>query len=237
MEIMLLESDTNLSFKEQIKKATNKVILKNNSMLTLHTKAAISLLDGDWRPGYMGLRQFANLTGQLWQAKKQGDPYAEWTLLKLFDAIKQQQQRFKTYKAELSAQLKSIEDIDIQIFYNPNPVKFQLNLFTPFANMGALLLKGLDEVDKQLFTLYRFGLPAKNKLNSSKIIGEVRNVFSRGRNWQHTGITRQDIHNNTPKARSMVQKFGKVPLAILNKEITLDFLPNAHQANQKKRLV
>ena len=62
--------------------------LRNQASLEIQTRQAQFLLDGrTGARGIVGLLQFSRFAGDLWHAAQQDDPYADWTLLRIEEAI------------------------------------------------------------------------------------------------------------------------------------------------------
>ena len=84
--------------------------------VSLHTKLAINLLNGDWRDGHMGLLQFASQMTKLWTAFKADDPYAEELLIKILDVICDTMDELKEYEIELQRQTNNLRGIKVQLY-------------------------------------------------------------------------------------------------------------------------
>lgn len=202
----------------------SRVVLTANFHLTLHTRIAEALLNGDWDYGRMGLIQFARLTALLWKAYKEDDPYAEWTLLKTYEAIEMAKEKLKHDEILLQQQMANLRGFDIELFKNETPVKQPLLFSTPFAFMAAMLIERVDYINRQLLTLKHMGLLPEESIVQSQLMSRIQRVFTTARQWRYTGINRKDIYEDNLKAQRAKELFGEIPLAILNKEIQFAFL-------------
>lgn len=207
--------------------------------IVLHTRIAQSLFNGSWKLGKMGLLQFARVVSALWDAARKDDPYAEWYLLKTYQALFDARKQIKAMEEVLATYFNTIRGVEVNTVISSNPINHPLTFATPFGFMGAYLLADVDYVLRQLLTLERIGIPVDSESTSIKqVIKHIQAAFSEPRHWRRTGITRQDIEENNEKAKNVTEKFGKVPDSVLHKKIAFAFLPkkqkgSVHEQNSK----
>jgi len=226
-ENILQKKETHFQKEE---KPTPKNFLTADFQLVLHTQIAQRLYDGDWKYGRMGLLQFASAITILWKSSKQDDPYAEWYLLKIYDALQEAKNKLKHLELKLTEQLSQLRGFEIGLMSHPAPLKQPLRFASPFAFMAATLIEQVDYINRQLFTLQRLGLMPDEKLLPKDLVREIQMIFQLPRQWKYTGVTRSDIVQNNQKAQKAKKLLGELPSAILNKEIQFAFLPK--QAKQ-----
>jgi integrating conjugative element protein (TIGR03761 family) len=216
------------------KEKPKKSYLTAEHKLILHTELAKVVFNGTWNQGRIGLIQFASVMRLMWRAAREDDPYAEWFLLKIYDAIEKAKKQIKHYESLLQQQMSQMRGFKIDLFKNPEPIQQSLRFATPFAFMGAMLLEHFDYVNRQLYTLQRVGLLAKNNLVPAHLLKEVQKVFVLSMGWKYTGVTRQDMLENNPKAKKAIELFGELPAGVLNKEIKFAFLPRKRTPQAEK---
>ncbi|MCL1132697.1 TIGR03761 family integrating conjugative element protein, partial [Shewanella sairae] len=61
--------------------------------------------------------------------------------------------------------------------------------------------------------------------NRERAIRSVRHVLEVSRTAQHSGITRNDVCANNPKAISAKEKFGRIPLEVMEGVVRAEFAP------------
>lgn len=208
----------------------NKVIRKKLSTdvtITLHTNIAQSLFKGSWRPGKMGLLQFSSAIIHIWNAARNDDPYADWYLLKTYQALCDARENLNVIEAQLTPYLNNLRGITIGSCSSVKPIQHPLQFSTPFGFMGAYLIADFDYVLRQHLMLERLGIPLKEDITIKRLVELVQKVFSVPRGWQQTGVTRKDVLESTLKAVHAKEKLGEIPPAILNKEIKFAFLPKS----------
>lgn len=200
--------------------------LKTNITICLQTRLAQSLFSGAWKAGKMGLLQFYTLTTSLWKAVKEDDPYAEWFLLKTYQALDEAKNEIQSIEIRLSEKLNSVRGIAINESINANPVYKPLIFSNPFGYMGAYLIADVDFVFRQLLTMRRIGITnQEHESLVDKLNGVIQDVFLISKKWHSTGVTREDIKINSQKAQKAKSLMGELPESVLNKKIQFEFLP------------
>ncbi len=196
-----------------------------NGQLFLHTRLAQSLFNGSWRHGKMGLLQFARIMALVFRAAREDDPYAEWYLLKTYQALFDVNQKLKSIELQLTEYFKNLRGVTVNLLSSDRPLSCPLHFSTPFGFMGAYLLADFDYVFRQTVTLKRIGLSLKEDITVKQLMSYLQNAFSMPRYWHQTGITRQDVIDNTEKYQKNKASMGEIPEVILKKEIEFSFMP------------
>lgn len=206
--------------------------LSMDAKILLHTRLAQSMFNYSWQHGKMGLLQFAKLTSTLWKAANQDDPYADWILLKTYQAIIEAQDKIKSLEIELHQQLAQIRGIETTPALNASPMSYPLQFSTIFGFMGATLLADTDYVIRQILTLKRLGILVQDDIGSiNQVIKYLQDVFAVPRQWRHTGITRKDLLEKNQKAQDAIALLGDLPGSILRQKINFHSLPKYKSQN------
>lgn len=201
--------------------------LHTNVSICLQTRLGQSLFIGTWKTGKMGLLPFATATAALWKAVKIDDPYAEWYLLKTYQALDEAKNQIKSIEINATEKLNSVRGVEIKESINTNPVYKPLVFSTPFGYMGAYLIADIDFVFKQLLTMKKIGIVNPEHHESlNKLIEVVQDAFLIPKRWHFTGVTREDVMINSQKAQEAKSLMGELPESVLNKKIQFEFLPN-----------
>jgi len=205
--------------------------LRADIRIVLHTHRAQGFFNGSWKHGKMGLLQFAKVMSILWQAVKQDDPYAEWYLLKTYQAIHEAREKLKVIEKLLESSLNQIRGIEVSTSLSTHPVAHQLQFATPFGYMGAYLITDFDFVLRQVLLLEKMGIMTSQEDTSIKsLIQIIQEVFSLPRQWKHTGVTRLDIMEKNQKSEDVKVLLGELPESVLSKKIEFAFLPRSRGA-------
>lgn len=197
--------------------------LEGDIDLILHTRLSQSLLTGSWRPGNLGLWQFAIKIRDLWRAHRADDPYADWCFMKVDEKIHQIREEIQEVEHYCEQRLSQLRGFNIKVFENPHPKKLALKFVIPFTYMGATLLPELDYIARQAYTLRHVGQLLEPNQLPVKIVKSMRQLFAIPMIWKML-VTRQDIRENNAVAQEAKEKMGEIPSAILNKDIKFIFL-------------
>lgn len=224
-----MKSETTM-VKHKVQAEKPNLLLTADNEFILHTNIAKSLFNGNWRHGTMGLLQFATLMSELWKASKADDPYAEQYLLKTYDALEEAKSKLKEQEAILQQQLNNLRGFRVDLYHNTSPFSYQLQFATPFPFLAAMLIEHVDYVNRQLFTLNRFGLIPEKEVSPSELMREIQAVFNVPKSWKHTGVTRKDILEGNQKSKIAQKLLGELSPTVLRKEIKFRFLakPKGH---------
>jgi integrating conjugative element protein (TIGR03761 family) len=221
---MMIAKQSDETLQDQDFKSKNH--LNSDVQIILHTRISQSLFNGSWKIGKMGLLQYAKITTTLWNASKQDDPYADWYLLKSYQALFDAREKLKSVENEISSQMTKLRGIAVNDSVCSAPITCPLKFSTPFGFMAAYLIADVDFIIRQLLTAEKMGILAAKKIISIKEVSHlVQEVFAMPRKWRHTGVSRKDIIENNQLAQQAKELLGEVPAAVLNKEISFSFLP------------
>lgn len=230
-----LENSENLEIgeKEETVEVTEKVetsekretlTFTTDFNLTLHTLHSHAMVTGEWAPGKMGLTQFTQCIQQLWQAFEKEDPYAEWQLLKIYDAEQSLKAIMQKQEVLLRTQIKNVRGIQAKPFRNAKPFNVSLRSVNILVLMAGTLIAQTDYMSRQILILKQMGIAPQGQTRPQLFCEEIQKVFMLSQGWKHTGITRKDILDNNDKAKKVEEKFGQLPENILTQKISLPFL-------------
>ena len=92
--------------------------------------------------------------------------------------------------------------------------------------MGAILLRDVDYLLRQLLTLRKFGIPEPKGYGHKHILSTLARTYALPRTWRMTGVTRTDILQQTEVAIKAKNLMGEIPLAVLEKQLSFPFMPH-----------
>ena len=192
--------------------------------ITLYTRLAQSLFNCSWKHGKLGLVQFASIMTKISKAAREDDPYADWYLLKSYQALFDVREKIQSIELTLAQHLHNLRGVKVTLSSNSQCLHFPLQFSTPYGFMGAYLLADVDYVFRQIATLKRIGIFYPEDITIKKIVHYLQNAFAIPRYWRHTGITRQDVITNTERYQKAKALMGEVPEAVLKNEIEFSLL-------------
>ncbi len=192
--------------------------------LTLHTAPSYAIFTGEWAPGKIGLMQFTQFVQVLWKAFEEEDPYAEWQLLKIYEAAQSLKIKMQKQEILLRKQIRSLRGIQVKPFRNAKPFNASLRSANILVLMAGSLIAQTDYLTRQILILKQMGIVPQGQVRPQLYSEEIQKVFAFSQQWQQTGITRQDILDKNERAKKVGEKFGQLPEDILYQITPLLFL-------------
>jgi len=198
--------------------------LTTDFQLILHTITAQVIFSGEWAAGKIGLRQFGRFVQVLWEAFEQEDPYAEWQLLKIHDAMQALKIQLQEQESQLRKQTRSLRGIVVKPFRNAKPYTVSLSSVNVLVLMAAQLIAQTDYIVRQCMTLKQLGITPVGHTRTQEFYDAIQAIFALSQAWEKTDITRQEIIEGTKKAKKLAEKWGEIPEEILQQKSPLPFL-------------
>jgi len=195
--------------------------LRGDARLAIQTKQAQRLVHGrrhsNDTPGIIGLVQFGNLMRRIWTAAAADDPYADWALLRVHEALDAGRTIIAALNAKVETLLHAHTGVSIQIAHSLQPIDVPLQFANPYGYMGAYLIADFDTLVRGVLTARHVGLlarmDAERMLNTAA--SAVRSAFARATAWKYCAVTRSDMQQSTQRAARAQQMMGDLPHAIL----------------------
>ena len=111
--------------------------------LTVQTHQAQQLIHGREgtpdKPPIIGLIGFANRLRVIWLAARDDDPYADWWLIKVHEAIGAIATLFRQRQAALNEPLEQMTAMEVTVAASQHPDRVYLQFANPYAYRGAQL--------------------------------------------------------------------------------------------------
>ncbi len=214
--------------------------LRNEVVLTVHTREAQKLIAGRKKrlndpfdlnkkvlENIMGVYSFGKRMNAIWIAAQYDDPYADWFLLQVEEALAEGKKTFVDKRQELTLLLESVDAIKITTSHSIKPVEVNISFANPYGYMGAYLVAEYDALACTLLTAAHIGLidrePKHNLTQASSKL--IRRVFYLSTRWHFTGVTRLAVATDEPAALDAKAKMGDVPPDILDRTIRAKHAP------------
>lgn len=194
-------------------------------VMILHTWEAESLFQGRWQHGYYGFSQYAKTITKIWEAYKEGDPYAEAVLVDIQKKLTELKERFNKIQNALDKKISNLNGFQVTLSENEKPMQKNLYSLTPLGYMGAYLLRDLDLILRTALTLKQLGVFLKEDFDVKKMLISLRRLYEYpSTKWRYTGITREDIQQNNVKAQQAKSWMGEISQDILNKNVQFQYV-------------
>jgi hypothetical protein len=130
--------------------------LQGQVWLTLQTHHAQRLIRGRPaaadKPAIIGLFGFADRLRGIWQGARQDDPYADWWLVKIEEALVAAEQLIQGEQAKLDERLQALPALEVTVATSQRAYRTPLRFANPHAFRGAKLLAEYDELARGVLT-------------------------------------------------------------------------------------
>ena len=199
--------------------------------LTLQTHQAQQLIHGREaaadKPAIIGLIGFADRLRVIWLAARRDDPYADWWLIKVHEAIAAARTYIHDRQAALVRQLAQMPALEVSIAASQRPHRVKLQFAIPYAYQGAQLLAEYDRMVCMALTARHIGLldGASCKQVQQAYARKLRALFLIPQGYRLLKIDRKAIHLNKGRSSEARQLMGAVPEDILCGERQVPFTP------------
>ena len=199
--------------------------------LTVQTIQAQQLIrgrDGTLdKPAIIGLIGFADRMRLIWQAARNDDPYADWWLIKVHDAIEMNVDYVRNWQREMQNLLHEMAAMDITIAESSRPYRVPLQFANPYAYQAALLLSEYDALVRMVLTVHHVGLledEGRNGLIKS-CARKIRAIFVIPQSYRFLKIDRETVRTQTGRSHEACQVMGEVPDDVLSGERQAPLVP------------
>lgn len=203
--------------------------------LKIQTRQAQRLVYGRRRTNdknqIIGMLQFGFFVQKIWAGAMMDDPYADWYLLKVHDALERGREELTEMKDEVNQLLKSVANMQIDIAHSVEPIMIPVQFPNPFGYMGAYLIADYDELTLGLLTVRHFGLMDRSTAEKQLARGAsiVRRTFMSSAGWKNTGVTRADFFipsvDGKSRADSSIASMGECPPKVLDRTLRSSMAP------------
>ncbi len=198
--------------------------LRGQAWLTVQTRQAQHLIRGRkgtaGKPAIIGLTGFADRLRVIWQAARNDDPYADWWLIKIHEAIDASGAFIRDRQAELDSQLDQMTGLEVAIAGSLKPCRIPLQFANPYAYRAARLLSEYDTLVCTLLTARHIGLlDSEATEDLLKLCGrKIRSTFAVPQGYRFLKIDRASLSQGGGKSSNARQAMGEVPDDVLSGE-------------------
>ncbi len=192
--------------------------------LTLQTRQAHQLIHGreqsSTKPAIIGLVGFANRLRVIWQAARSDDPYADWWLIQIHQAIEAAETFLAERQATLTDQLKQMTAMEASVANSCHPFRVQLQFANPYAYRAARLLVRFDALICTALTACHIGLLDQESRRETQhaCARKLRALFMIPQAYRFLKLDRATVHAQTGRTHEARQAMGELPRGILSGE-------------------
>ena len=217
----------NLSSAEQISSINPQPTLgalRGQAWLTVQTRQAQRLIQGrngsEEKPAIVGLIGFADRLRLIWHAARNDDPYADWWLIRIHEAIEQARAFIRRSQSEIDEKLAQSSAIEIETAESLRPYRIPLQFANPYAYQGAHLIGEYDTLVRTLLTGCHVSL--LDRASSAQFVQHggrrIRGTFALPQGYRFLNIDRASVHRQGEQSRQAQSLMGDLPPAVLSGE-------------------
>lgn len=223
-------------------------VLRSNFELTIHSKEAQKLIEGrvieknsehDKKYTINSLELYSKRLNTIWHRVKNDDPYAEMLLIEIERRLERAKNKVNNATKDAELMLtKSPPGISISVSSSIKPIKISLNdtkYYTIHAKLAAVLIADFDFLIRKLKSCIEIGQLTKSqyKKRIERLSTVIRGVLIAPSAYNNMNIDRKDILQATEKGKVAIEKFGLVPMNMLNNQQHSEFGPVSLKYNGK----
>ena len=196
--------------------------LRSEVTLTLETRQAQRLVSGRARradrPAIIGLIGFAGLVQAIWQAAKADDPYADWWLIQIDEALTAVETVLLIAQRDVDAQLQAIPALRVIAGASTQPVQTALQFSNPVSYRAAGLVARYDRLVCGLLTAQHTGCVGAPETHRCLAAAgrQMRRALLSPVGYRSLGITRESVRQQTPDAQVAQARMGVLPEVVLS---------------------
>lgn len=206
-------------------------VLRGQTWMTVQTRQAQQLIRGRKatadKPAIIGLVGFADRLRVIWQASRDDDPYADWWLIKVHEALDQARKFLTRYQERLDAQLGRLDAIEVALAESLRPYRIRLQFANPYAYQGAQLIAQYDTLVRTVLTCRHIG--QLDDETAQVIIHlsarKIRGIFVVPQGYRLLGIDRKCLQRSAGEDPRASRLMGTLPADVLNGEHRAPFVP------------
>ena len=183
------------------------------------------------KPAIVGLVGFADRLRVIWNAARADDPYADWWLIKIDEALERARTRIKTEQAALDECIEQRSALKISVVTTNKPYRVALNFANPYAYWGAHLIAEFDTTARTILTAKHVGLMSGNLAEQSLhgCAGAIRSLFAVPQGYRVLRIDREAVKADGKTAKEAAEFMGELPQAVLLGEHSAALTPRKAQ--------
>jgi len=211
-------------------------VLRGEVWLTVQSHHARRLILGRAatveKPAIVGLVGFADRLRVIWNAARADDPFADWWLIKIDEALQRARRRIKREQAALDECIEQRSALQIEVVTTTKPYRVALNFANPYGYWGAHLIAEFDTTARTILTAKHVGLISANLAEQSLhgCAGAIRSLFAVPLGYRVLRINRKAVKAGGKTAKQAAEFMGELPQAVLLGEQLAALTPHRAQA-------
>jgi integrating conjugative element protein (TIGR03761 family) len=214
--------------------------LRNEVWLTLQTRPAQLIFSGRLatpeKPHILGVTRFGAILSHIKVCVYADDPYADWWLIKVEEALAQASAEIKSLCTSMQNRLKPTPAVEIAIAESLHPLRVPLQFRNPYAYQVGFILAEFDTLVRGVLTARHVGLMDQREAERCIATGgrALRRTLGTACGYKFLGVKRTDIAEGNAKAQLARERMGEVPPEVLDGTRRARFAPERRPGERPK---
>ncbi|MCP3665642.1 MAG: TIGR03761 family integrating conjugative element protein [Gammaproteobacteria bacterium] len=205
--------------------------LRGQAWLTVQTRQAQQLIRGrngtPDKPMIIGLVGFADRLRVIWQAARDDDPYADWWLIKVDEALDHARDVLSQHQKELDDRLAQTKAMEVAVAESLRPYRIQLQFANPYAYLGAQLIAEYDTLVRTVLTCRHVGQMDDGSAQTiiNHCARKIRGTFVVPQRYRLLGVDRKYLQRSSEKDPRALSLMGELPEDVLSGKHRASLVP------------
>ena len=201
-------------------------IQTNQAQQLIHGRAGTLGIPGTPnKPAIIGLIGFADRLRVIWLAARRDDPYADWWLIKVHEAINASETFISHQLVKLDKRLEQMTGMEVSVASSQRPYRIHLQFANPYAYRAAQLLARYDRLVCTALTVRHIGLLDGDATVQQTCARKLRALFMIPQNYRLLKVDRDMVRKGMGRSHEARQIMGAVPDDILSGEHQAPLVP------------
>lgn len=195
--------------------------LRGDANLVVQTRRAQQLVYGrrktDEKEHITGLVRYGMNMKGIWNAASRDDPYADYALLRIENALTKARQTINTLRKETESLLENAAaGVQIDVAHSLEPVRIPLQFANAYGYMGAYVIADYDQLVCAILTARHVGLMPQENIDETNMVQAATEVPEA----ESELINKNEREPNSKQASNAKTNYG-IRLKSLNNAATL----------------
>ena len=176
-----------------------------------------------------GLMEFARQVRGVYTDASHDNPFADWTLLKIEDDIKELRDAIADARKDLKEKLDAIEAEGVETASTSEPHHDQVEIDTPYAHMLGVVLREFDELVREGMTAAHVGAirPRERTALFQGMTSRLRRIIMTPHHYPRNRVTRTTYDEDVNQIETLESRLGgPVPKEVLVGDLRGEFAPD-----------
>ena len=162
------------------------------------------------------------------------DPYADWWLIKVEEALQQAAREVKVLCQRVEQQLSRTPAMEVKIAESLHAIRVPLKFRNPFAYSAARILADFDMLVRAVLTARHIGLMDRREAERCLVLGTraLRRAMGTALGYKYEGVKRQDLRDGNIKVQRAREHMGEVPAEVVDGSRRARYAPEKRSIKQ-----